>query len=362
MESTVRGGISLVPGAITHHSIELSWKPPGSHELLITESHDTASSSHEQLTESHDKAPGSHERLQYCVQEEEVNKSDGFTIVYNGYGTHHVFTGLNVLTQYRYRIRATSAAGTGAWSTPVVIATTRQPRSCENLHKAVQRGDMETTRSVLTENALYVDVPDIYGSSVLMTASKLNKLDLVELLLDLGADVEFKNGSGKTSLMVACYHGNLECARALINRGASWLTLDLSGFSALHYAVDGGQVSVVKYALSDGVPVDTVHSSTLSGWTPLMRLACVSGSAMVGRVLIDHGADINRRDREGKGTLMLAALNGFDELVQVLLDNGADPLARTEHGKTALDIAESFQRQGVLKKLQAALPTNPQHT
>ena len=76
------GGISLVPGAITHHSIELSWKPPGSHELLITESHDTASSSHEQLTESHDKAPGSHERLQYCVQEEEVNKSDGFTIVY----------------------------------------------------------------------------------------------------------------------------------------------------------------------------------------------------------------------------------------------------------------------------------------
>lgn len=57
------------------------------------------------------------------------------------------------------------------------------------------------------------------------------------------------------SLMEACYYGQLECAKLLVENGGSWLTRDHSGFSALHYAVDGGHVNVVSYILSEGVPV-----------------------------------------------------------------------------------------------------------
>lgn len=75
--------------------------------------------------------------------------------------------------------------------------------------------------------------------------------------------------------MEACYHGNLECVKVVVERGASWLTRDLSGqslnsshtathlvhslslsgFSALHWAVDGGHIPVISYALHEGVPV-----------------------------------------------------------------------------------------------------------
>ena len=71
--------------------------------------------------------------------------------------------------------------------------------------------------------------------------------------------------------MEACYRGHLEAAKMLVSRGGSWLRRDYSGFSALHYAVDGGHLNVISHILSEGVPADDIGDNTLSGWTPLMR-------------------------------------------------------------------------------------------
>lgn len=71
--------------------------------------------------------------------------------------------------------------------------------------------------------------------------------------------------------MEACYRGHLEAAKLLVSHGGSWLRRDYSGFSALHYAVDGGHLNVISHILSEGVPADDTGDNTLSGWTPLMR-------------------------------------------------------------------------------------------
>ena len=44
----------------------------------------------------------------------------------SGYATSHEFTGLNVLTQYRYRVRAINDVGPGPWSPVVTVATTSE--------------------------------------------------------------------------------------------------------------------------------------------------------------------------------------------------------------------------------------------
>ena len=44
----------------------------------------------------------------------------------SGYATSHEFTGLNVLTQYRYRVRAINDLGPGSWSPVVTVATTSE--------------------------------------------------------------------------------------------------------------------------------------------------------------------------------------------------------------------------------------------
>lgn len=58
------------------------------------------------------------------------------------------------------------------------------------------------------------------------------------------------------SLMEACFHGHVECAQLLVDHGSSFLTRDYSGFSSLHYAVDGGNIDMVNFVLNEGVPVN----------------------------------------------------------------------------------------------------------
>jgi len=55
--------------------------------------------------------------------------------------------------------------------------------------------------------------------------------------------------------MEACYHGEVGCLELILVAGGSLLSRDGSGFSALHYAVDGGNLDMVSYVLEEGVPV-----------------------------------------------------------------------------------------------------------
>lgn len=60
------------------------------------------------------------------------------------------------------------------------------------------------------------------------------------------------------SLMEACFHGHVDCAKLLVEHGSSCLTRDFSGFSSLHYAVDGGNIDMVNFVLNKGVPVNSI--------------------------------------------------------------------------------------------------------
>lgn len=47
-----------------------------------------------------------------------------------------------------------------------------------------------------------------------------------------------------------------------------------------------------------------------SGWTPLMRVSAVSGSRRVASLLIEAGADVNAKDKDGKTPLMVCCSSG----------------------------------------------------
>ena len=52
--------------------------------------------------------------------------------------------------------------------------------------------------------------------------------------------------------------------------------------------------------------------------------------------LLDKGADVNAKDKDGETALMAAALRGHTEIVQFLLNKGADVNAKRNDGTTAL--------------------------
>ena len=56
----------------------------------------------------------------------------------------------------------------------------------------------------------------------------------------------------------------------LVQHGATWESQDHTGSTALHWAVDGGNIEVVRWLLNEGCQVD-VKDFTSGAWNRLDR-------------------------------------------------------------------------------------------
>jgi hypothetical protein len=104
------------------------------------------------------------------------------------------------------------------------------------LFAAVEKNDRELVRQ-LVEGGYKVDARDPRsplgdGASALTLAAGEGRVEMVELLLDLGADVDAASASGWTALMRAANNGEVEAVRMLLERGADAGLVNREGYTA----------------------------------------------------------------------------------------------------------------------------------
>ncbi|XP_030060660.1 fibronectin type 3 and ankyrin repeat domains protein 1 [Microcaecilia unicolor] len=314
-------------GTVTHNSIELYWD----------------------LDKNLQREGNRDQWFKFSVEEED-SKTHTYGTIYKGYAKRYIVYGLQPNTSYRFRLKVTSPSEEYAYSPVVTVSTTRVPNCGEDLHRTVSMNDEESVVKILQTRCVNnIDVPDELGFTALMVAAQNGYTRLVSLLVEKGADVNQVNGSGKDSLMLACFAGHLDIVKYLRTHGASWETRDKSGCTAMHWAADGGHLDVLEWMIVDGSKVDVKDSHF--DWTPLMRVSSITGNTDVASCLIEAGADINIKDKDGKSPLMVAALNNHESLVELLLERGADYSVTNEYGKTIDDMARAFGRQNVVTLL-----------
>jgi ankyrin repeat protein len=212
-------------------------------------------------------------------------------------------------------------------------------------------------------DALSGDAPDSQAAAStpsLMHAVLYENSAAVRRLLDGGADPNAKNAAGATALIWAT--DDAEKTRLLLQHGGDPNILSYDGRTALMIAAgQAGSAPVVKLLLEHGAKAS--ERSPIGGVTPLGEAARISDEAVI-RLLLDHGA--NPKDagaallvgplrsncskcldmlipsvesRQLNDALPVAGQTVFSEdpaTLKVLLDHGADVNARDGNGRTAL--------------------------
>ena len=113
-------------------------------------------------------------------------------------------------------------------------------RADQELLDAVNVGDIAHVRRHLEELGKDPNHHDPWEKSVLIHASYNGHADIVELLIEKGADVNARSKhSGRTPLIAAAYHGNVEALAVLLAHGADVNVQDKRHkYTALHHAIN----------------------------------------------------------------------------------------------------------------------------
>lgn len=143
-----------------------------------------------------------------------------------------------------------------------------QKEQSAELSTAASKGDIERVRLLLERGIdpnSFDDSPE--KTPALIRACGVDKeiaWELVDVLLEAGADVNVLGPGQTTALMYATYMGNAEVARALVSAGASLSATDVNGHTAAHWAARSGQLEIVrmlKMAGADFGARDRVHDT-----------------------------------------------------------------------------------------------------
>src|SRR5262245_41798544 len=282
-----------------------------------------------------------------------------------------------------------------AGETPPAAADPKAMR----LMEALRDGDKQAFKKLLSEGPKAANLKGPSGSTPLMYAALYGDSDSVSLLLESGADPNLRNDAGATALMWAL--ADAEKTRLLLDHRAGVNARSDDGRTPLIIAASQrGSGAVVKLLLDHGANPAVRCASYFGEMTPLsyaalagdetvfrmlierdtkrkgpmflplalaVRASCAKcvellidsvsrddlnvalvivardlGDAKWVKTLLDRGADVNAKDRNGRAALMLVANSDKlpVEAVKILLDRGADVNAKTPEGETALDFAK----------------------
>jgi ankyrin repeat protein len=195
------------------------------------------------------------------------------------------------------------------------------------------------------------------AGDALYYASLLGLEEVVQMLMDAGADVNAQGGWYGNALQSASAEGHEKVVQMLMDAGADVNAQGGHFGNALQAASQGGHEKVVQMLMDAGADVNAQ-----GGWYGnALQAASQGGHEKVVQMLMDAAADVNAQGGRFGNALQAASRQGHEKVVQMLMDAEADVNAQGGYFGKALQAASFRGHEKVVQMLMdAAADVNAQ--
>jgi len=246
----------------------------------------------------------------------------------------------------------------------------RQPEGDDKktpLMTAAGLGRTEIAKALI-EGGAKLDIQDKDGGTALSAAAFMCHPEIVQALLKKGADKNIKKNDGSTALQsveipfkdvkwiyelvdglffkpagMPLDYGRIEATRPkvakLLGGGGGNAAKPASRDVDIFKAVGEGDLKALKRHIAAGTDLNQRSPDGDDKKNPLM-VAAVLGRTEIAKALIEGGAKLDLKDKDGGTALSAAAFFCHTEIVQALLKKGADKNIKNKDGNTALQSVE----------------------
>jgi ankyrin repeat protein len=267
---------------------------------------------------------------------------------------------VKLILDHRADVNACRCFSASGWSTPIQsIAGARL--SCAEF----ANGGDEIVRLLLENGADINGPPPVLRSRIAQTPfhGLIQRASFQTIKLALEAGAEFQHvlhiQCQSTALQIACRYREMDVVELLLHYGAdvNEETAHDRRFTALQAAIsrDVPSIELVETLIQHGANVNA-EPQAIDGFTPLQaavlrQIPCVE----LVQTLLRYGADVNAKPCYigGRTAIQAAASKGHIPIAQILLEAGADVNAppATDYGRTAIQAAAENGRLDMVQLL-----------
>ena len=221
------------------------------------------------------------------------------------------------------------------------------------LHSAICVGDIPRLNLLLSD---YHDIEDRNesGETPLLIATRYNRLDMIPILLNKGADIEAYNKKGFSCLQRAVAFNLPHMIQTLLGCGADYTacTQDDKARSVFHLAAFDEKIECLKTLLQILMPYG-LEVKDAHGHTPL-HVAALANQCEAFKVLMAWGSSVYTplSDRDGATALHIAATHKEGNIFDQIIEHYPYSLEIcTRKGDTPLHKAASTNNYRIAKKI-----------
>ena len=241
----------------------------------------------------------------------------------------------------------------------------------ENIWDAVVSEDLKAIEKFLDQGVDLNEGRDSDDRLPLMHATLHRQPQVIEFLIENGADVNTTDSVESTCLVIAAFLGDEDSTRVLLSGGADLFRRNIIGEDALaaleinwemtdYYANEVYQLGVTQEDIETGrakvrpilvhaweqaakedvwvalalgrldlvkshlSSVDDLATIVTPEGSPILVAATALGHLKIVEYLLQAGADIESRDAFGSTSLFVAAIFGHEDIAEVLIEKDAD--------------------------------------